>query len=471
MNYKDNPKHLRALYPKFKQYGISGTRLSSGVIAGYEQNPSLTSYTWIKAAEEMLRTDPIISQSWYILKQTLLSATWRFKPGIDGDPLAEKLCDYANQAYGFNGYSGQMSISFEDQLSYLLEFIPLGYRYAEEIYKYGSLDKDGNPRVWLDRYADREPSSHYKWLSRDNQILDGVLQQSTGYTKNPDPIPANKLLLLTLGRTGNNFEGKGLLRPIWWCWNVKQKTANSLAIALDRWSIPTPKMTVDRSKAELGGYSDSDIDAMIEDGEEQLRAFISGEQSYLIENSCVTFDSYAAQPNLYSQGPNEVIKLMDNQISQGFNTQFTNLGISDTGARSVGEVHVSIFRRSAINLCDRVASQISGKDRAGGGTIGRLIGFNFGYVDPSRLPKLIHDGLDTDHLAESLQMIPNLIQSGLLTPTDSDEQTLRNLLGLNDLPENAERSTLERSASNPQSAGAALLAEQLIQRKRLIKNG
>ena len=56
--YQDTPRHLRALYPKFKSYGISGTQLSGGTISGYEQNSDLTGLSWVRAAEEMLRTDP-----------------------------------------------------------------------------------------------------------------------------------------------------------------------------------------------------------------------------------------------------------------------------------------------------------------------------------------------------------------------------------------------------------------------------
>jgi hypothetical protein len=469
MKYKDTPRHMRAFYPKFKQYGISGTQLSGGSITGYETNRHLVGLSWIKEAEEMLRTDPIVAQSWFILKQTLLSASWRFKPGIEGDSTSEKLAEYANEAYGLDGYPGQMRVSFEEQLAYLLEFIPVGYRYAEEVYRIGS-DSKGNTRVWLDVYEDREPSAHSDWISRNGQMLDGVMQNTVGTKVTPEPIPSNKIILLTLGRTGNNFEGVGLLRRIWWAWRLKQRSCNLMAIALERYAVPTPRITVDRSAAELNGYSDGDIDAMVDDGEAQAQAMISGERQYLIQNEVIKFDTYAAQ-SAYSQAPIETNKYCDNQISQAFLTQFTNLGISDTGSRSVGEIHLSIFRRSAINLCDLIASQISGKDRPGGGTIGRLIKFNFGYIDQSKLPRLVHTGLDTDHLSESLSMLPNLVQSGVLTPTDSDESVLRDLFGLNELPEDSKRSPLERSASNSKASGAALLAEQLIKRRRINKNG
>jgi hypothetical protein len=233
---------------------------------------------------------------------------------------------------------------------------------------------------------------------------------------------------------------------------------------LERWAIPTPKVKVDRSQAEQQGLTDSDLSAMIDDAADQAQAFLATEQSYLVESPVIQFDSYGMTPNLYSQGPLDIIKECDNQISQAFLAQFANLGITDSGARSVGEVHLSVFRRAAINLCDIVASQISGQDRRGGGTIGRLIRWNYGYIDPSKLPRLTHTGLDTDDLAESLAMLPGLVQFGLLTPDNELERAIRERLGAGDLPEEAERSAMDRTLK--QGGGVASLAETLVRRKK-----
>ena len=460
---EQTPRHMRALHPRFKTRGITGTFLSGGMISGYERNAQLTGLNWVREAEDMLRTDPVVRRSWHMLRQTLLSASWRFESADELDPVANELARYANEAYGFDGYSGQMSLSWEEQLSYLLEFIPLGYRYAEEVYKVGP-DENGKARVWLDLYADREPSAHLRWLSRDNQKLDGVQQMVVGVGKVPEPIPSNKLLLLTLNRTGSNFEGSGMLRPVWWWWRTKQKVSNLMCVGVDRWAVPTPRVKVDRSVAELHGLTDSDINAMIDEAEAQAQAFLSAEQSYLIENPVVSFDQYASSPNLYASGPLDIIKECDNQISTAFLAQFANLGISDTGARSVGEIHLSVFRRAAINLCDIVSSAVSGVDRRGGGTIGRLIRWNYGPMDPSKLPRLVHTGLDTDDLAESLAMLPQLVTSGLLTPDDELERAIRERLGAGDLPEEAQRSAVERTVSA--ASGIAALTEAAMRRRR-----
>lgn len=456
------PRHMRALHPRFSVRGISGTQLSGGMISGYERNAQLTGLNWVREAEDMLRTDPVVRRSWHMLRQTLLSATWRFECSDETDPIAVEVARFANEAFGFDGYAGQTSLSWEEQLSYMLEFVPLGYRYAEELYRVGP-DENGNTRVWLDLYADREPSAHLRWLSRDNQQLDGVMQQVVGVGRTPEPIPANKLLLLTLNRTGSNFEGSGMLRPVWWWWRTKQKVSNLMCVGVDRWAVPTPRVKVDRSVAELHGLTDSDVNAMIDDAEAQAQAFLSAEQSYLVDNPVVSFDQYASAPNLYAQGPLDIIKECDNQISQAFLAQFANLGITDTGSRSVGEVHLSVFRRAAINLCDIVASAVSGVDRRGGGTIGRLIRWNYGPIDPSKLPRLNHTGLDTDDLAESLAMLPQLVTAGLLTPDDELERAIRERLGAGDLPEEAQRSAIERTVSA--SSGIAALAEAARRRR------
>jgi hypothetical protein len=349
-----------------------------------------------------------------------------------------------------------MEISFEDQLNYLLEFIPHGWRYAEEIYCVAK-DSIGKEKVFLKRYADREPSSHQQWLSVDKQNLDGVIQIMVGGVT-PEPIPASKLLLLTLNRTGSNFEGIGLLRPCWWWWKEKQRAATLMAIGLEKWAVPTPIVKVNRQAVDQMGISNGDVEAMINEAQQQAQAYVVQEQSYLVENNIVSFDTYGGSSGFDANGALQVIQECDNQISQAFMAQFMNLGISDTGSRSVGEVHLSVFRRACINFLDLVASAISGQDRRGGGTIGRLIRWNYGNIEATKLPRLVHSGLDTDALAEALASLPSLVQAQLLTPDDDLERAIRQKIGAGQLPIEASRTSQDRAvAQNP----ALAMAERL----------
>jgi hypothetical protein len=258
--------------PNLRVRGISGTYLQAGRITGKEQNNRLIGSAWISEAEEMLATDACVQASWRVLKQTLLEASWRWVPGDESDELSKELCRYANECWGFEGYPGMMSTSWEDQLSYMWEFAPIGYRYFEELYRIAPC-ASGTPRVWLDRFADREPSAHLRWDSADGQNLDGVTQLARGQ-RQPLPIPADKLLLLNINQTGSNFEGRGLLRAGWWWWRFKQRTSNLIGVGVERWAVATPRISVNRSMAEEMGLTDHDIDTMIDRAAAQAQGAI-----------------------------------------------------------------------------------------------------------------------------------------------------------------------------------------------------
>lgn len=448
MNLKSGESLDEKAQPIFKSLGISGTNLTGGYIAGKEQNPAVSGRQWTLTAENMLASDPIVRRSWSVVKQTLLSAKWIFKPGVENDSVSEELARFCNENFGFDGYAGMMDCSFEEQLSYLLEFLPLGWRYAEELYHICN-DSIGQEKIFLKRYADREPTSHQRWLTMDGRNLEGVMQNMIGGVM-PEPIPANKLLLLTLNKTGQNFEGVGLLRPCYWWWSQKQRTSNLLSIGVERWAIPTPKITVDREIAERSGFTDGELRAMIDEAVSQAQAYLVQEQGYLVENTAIKYDSFGGQSGFNPDGALRVIQEADNQISQAFMAQFMNLGISDSGSRSVGEVHLSVFRRACINFLDLVASAISGQDRRGGGTVGRLINWNYGNIEPTKLPKLVHMGLDNDELSDALNSLPALVQSQLLTPDDNLERAIRQRIGAGELPIDATRTSQDRQISqNP----------------------
>jgi len=379
-----------------------------------------------------------------------------WKPG-DDSPEAKVYADYANESFGFDGKPGMMSMSFEQQLSYLLEFLPLGFRYAEEIYCVKP-DVNGNLKVWLDYFADREPTAHNQWLSRDGQQLDGVLQNMVGMVS-PEPIPSTKLLLLSLNQTGSNFEGQGLLRPCWFWWKQKQKTATLMSIGIEKWCFPTPKIVVDREKAEGAALDDATIDEMISNAAAQAQAFVAMEQGFLVENPVVKFDSYGGSTGFDPAKALTVIQECDNQLQASFMANLLNLGISETGSRAVGEVHLSIFRRSCVNYLDLICSALSGPDRRAGGTMARLIGWNFGPCEASKLPRLTHSGLTNDELTDSLASLPALVQASLLTPDSELERSIRQRIGAGDLPTEAERSSIDRQIN--QASGILGMSERL----------
>ena len=91
-----------------------------------------------------------------------------------------------------------------------------------------------------------------------------------------------------------------MLRPVWWWWRTKQRVSNLMCVGLERWALPTPKVKVDRSQAEMQGLTDSDINEMIDEAANQAEAFLSTELAYLVESPVTVSYTHLTLPTIYS---------------------------------------------------------------------------------------------------------------------------------------------------------------------------
>ena len=121
-------------------------------------------------------------------------------------------------------------------------------------------------------------------------------------------------------------------------------------------------------------------------------------------------------------------------MASAFVANFAEMGSSDVGARSIGEIHWDAYKASIANYLDVIASQLSGPSRAGGGTISRLLqmqpGWYSGEVPSEEMPCLCHLGVEVDGLRDALGVLPSLVAGGIVTPDNELEDRVRRLLGL-----------------------------------------
>lgn len=395
--------------------GWSGTKLRGGRITGEDPNKDLQGKEWAETAHKMLYEDDAVAASWEAVSSTLLSARWAWEPGDSANPLSVKLADDANDMMGLAGRAGRMARSWEDILAELIMHEYLGFRYAEPIWRYRF-----GYGVDLVDIADRDPRAHHQWLidgptflgvRQEAMTLDtgemGRLAQKSG-TQSPSglpTIPADQLILLTRGGSGQNYEGRGLSRGAYFLWRLKTHVLDMISVASERWAFSTPLLVGDRAGATAAGATDPEFTAQLEQARTALEKYMTQEAAYLEGTPFVDFREYGG--NLDASPMLSVIQHCDMGILRCFLVQFLALGISDTGARSVGEVHETFFRRAAVNVLDRVAAAMMGRRRPGGGVIGRWVYFNYGEaVDPSLYPRLTHSGLNVDRLLEIVPMLP-----------------------------------------------------------------
>ena len=418
--------------PRIVKTSSSGTRWSAGHPIGAESNPEFaTPGEWAWAAQQMLREDAKLAGVSRMTHNALLSATWSVQPGSDS-PAAERNAEYARELFGLEGRGCRLRsvAAFEDVLRPMMFWLDIGYRTLEELYYV----EDGT--VWLDGYGDMSPDTVQQWVrGEDERLLEVVqLPRSTSYFEGRRSVPASKLLVLTHALTGTAYEGTGLLRPCWRWWTSKRAMQQQLDVGGEKWANPSLKIKTTRQQdPAMLPVEQPVIDAMLDNAEQSAEDYLSGATTWLATTDAVDIETFA-------EGAYDSTHMLANidhanqEMSTAYLAHFIELGLGDVGSRATGQVHWNAWRMSMVNGLDYLASAIGGPARPGGGTMARLLRWNFYApgvpVPPSEMPRLVHTGLDVDGFADAAGILAGLAAAGILTPDDALEDRARRLLGV-----------------------------------------
>jgi len=437
--------------PLDKLLSISGTNYQSGQLFE-ESSAELANFnSRIAAYGSMRNTDPIVGGITNAVDSSCLSARWGYvkpHPGATDEPR-----DFLNEAFGVGDKisSGRMSVSWENFLQMAMLHYHEGVRYFETVWRIdGELGGRDTPKVWLDRFSDCEPSAHECW-HRNNGQFAGVTQQDVFGEGKPAAerfVPANKLLLLNHRASGSNYEGVGALRSIHWLHKWKRLCVDMGSIATERWAVGTPYMEIDhevlaRLKAQgaiedIFGETDSVVDAL----KTALKAYISGENNFLVSLKAFPITVFGAD----AFDPSAVLALIQHanqEMVVAYLVQHLLMGTQGGGSRALGKSTINFLQASLTNILDRIGNAVG---TSVGGTADRLLAWNFPNLPQSERPLLRHEGLNDVPMLEALGMISSLIQSGALTPTNSSEAFIRQLLRQEPLATDEERDVAERLA-------------------------
>lgn len=435
--------------------GNSGTRWASNR-PNIETAPELRGRAWPITARQMMRGDPKLAGVMRMLFNALLSARYRVEAG-DTSAEAERNAEYLRAAFGLEGRPSRLGCdprrkssaqaTFEGEIEKALWYLPIGYRVLEEVYYVGA---DGY--VWLDQLADTEPESILEWV-RDTETgeLASVKQErvSGALPAEVREIPVDKCLILTHGRTGDNHEGQGLLRPCWFPWKLKAHVLDQLAVGAERWANPVPLIAGNRTDLVTGGVLPDEIAGLMDEAAAMAEAYVSDESAYVMSPAGIevkTFGEGAYDPS----GLLDVVNHLNQEMLTAALAHFMELGLGDVGSRATGQVHWNSFRQSIVQTLDYLCAALLP-------LIARLLGFNFyppgSVIPPAKMPRLVHYGLDVDGLADALGSIASLISAGALTPTDAVETRILRMMGMGPGPSRAWDDRLGRAVlTTPQAS-------------------
>ncbi len=413
--------------PPQGEQGLSGTAILGGRIYA-EANPKLkgelaygrpASEEWGEW-EKLERTDHAVSTALDFISAPLRDASPEVEPGDDSE-LGLKIASFVKD---------NLVEWLEPRWPTLNEQIVkggLGYGFSLHERVWGWRDDDrvpGGRAVYLRKLAQRLPSSlaYDAWVVKDGE-LSAVKQMGLkdGLWVQNVELPADKILLATWNRAGQNFQGYSAFRPVWYLATLRSELLRILAIGHSRESLGVPTAYADKDTK----LSQKQLDA--------IQAMLEGLVFH--ENAAYSLPPGVRIEWFFSPGANkghvlETWKAFGLAILETVHAQQLFLGTNGTGSRSVGEVH-----DDSKNLyVEGVRAWIEGVFNGVGeqpytGIVRQLVDFNFGPQKRYPVLKLVTKKASIP-VGELSTAVKTLSDAGGLMLTEDDEAHFRQTLGM-----------------------------------------
>lgn len=391
--------------------GGSGTALINGFLES-DYNSKLAGHAGLKIYEEMRSSDAQVQASLLVCELPIRSTEWYIEPAIDDEtgevlPEDQEIADFVSQAL-----FEKMHQTWDDFLREALTMLPFGFSLFEEVYY---ADED---HVWLKNLSFRKQQTILKW--EQSNAEPGVVQvlptPVTGDGKNNGmnivDIPADKLLLFSFRKEGDNLAGRSILRSSYKHWYIKDILYKYDSVKHERQSVGIPILTL----PEDATLQDMAVAQTIL---EKLRAH---EQSGIVLPSPDWKFEFADTKGQTGSDLWKSIEHHNMMISKNVLAMFMDLVSGDGGSRALSEDQSDFF---LLGL-EAVAKQID--DVVSRFTIQRIVDLNFN--DVVKYPKLSHKKLGRVDYQTLTTSISTAVGAEVITPDDDLEAWMRKAMDL-----------------------------------------
>ncbi len=400
------------------ELGTPGTWVQAGRIYGVEHNRAL-SYdkalgrgTTVGVWERMEREDPQIAAMLRSLTSVLLAAPWRIEEPVDGDELDERIADEIREELE------ELEGGWKGWLRQSLTFVSRGFSVFEVVYK-----RRADGRIGLAKFAPRLQRTVHAWRVGDSEDLETVEFDAPfgGDAPRIYGIPAAKLLLLSLNREGNNFEGVSLLRPCYTDWLLKRQVLRATSIDIERAGHGFMRFRQTEREATA---TDDDIDAF----HTTALNWRTNEFAHSIEPW--GWEMEFAFPEVPLDKRVEFLRYLDQQIAKAFLATFLELGLDKAGTQALGGTLTEHFMLALRSIADVVEEAINAP---GGSTVNgpirRLVDWNHGAR--AAYPKFRFGDINPQAAREALDRIVSGADAGVFGQFGAaDHAYSRSLVGL-----------------------------------------
>lgn len=225
------------------------------------------------------------------------------------------------------------------------------------------------------------------WLEAEGDLVavnqEGPSNDSSGKWTSLS-LPADRLLLVTHNRDGNNYLGRSAFRSVWYLCKIREELAKLIGIALTREGAGIP----------IGFCADKGTE-LSPDQRAKLEELLANLVFH--ENASAVMPAGWDIKWLFSPGANKghVVDAYNSLgliVLQVVEAQQLALGVNGTGSRAVGEVHSTSSDAFVLGLMGSIAGVINGVgERPYTGIARQIVQWNWGaqkaYPEVSFTPK------------------------------------------------------------------------------------
>ncbi|WP_425005782.1 phage portal protein family protein [Mycolicibacterium sp. S3B2] len=384
------------------ELGDSGVQIFRGVISSDEYRPELRGRNAMKVYEEMRRGDATVHAGLMAVKYPIISVPWNVESGgeEDVDQQAKDLVDYNLKEI----------INWRETLTEMLTMLDFGFYVAELVFDWRTVD--GVDRIVLTKIAYRKQTTIESWAQEDNSP--GITQRrSDGVAVS---IPKDKLIILSHQREGDNWEGVSILRSAYQNWYYKKTFYQIDAVKHERQALGTVKIKYPKG-------ADQKMRNEAKTAAQNVRA---NERAFLEEPDGWDINFMDMKANTTAD-PKESIAHYDRQILKNMSVQYIDIGSQgSSGAYAASKDQRALLEEQDQAIVEQIAEVVNDI------IIRKIVDLNFTVND---YPKWKPGRVARDEVSDLAEAVTKLVDAGIITPSDEDEEHVRNVLHFPDMSE------------------------------------
>ena len=382
--------------------GVTGLNQRDGRISEEFNNAIRTPQQRFALYKEM-SVDASIAAMLRCVKLPLLAGSFTVEAGSDQSSDIE-LAKFIQR-----NLFGMYRQSWRSHVRDMLESLQYGFSLGEIV-----LEKRGDGQLYLRNVEPRAQETLDRW-EFDGANVTAFVQRDP-ITQSSKSIPIDKLIHITLDSSKGNPEGQSMLRPLYRTHKFKKLFELIWGIYFERGVggmpvVHTPEYNT-LSRDELSRIDNA------------MAEFRRDESSYLRLPFGVELSTYPAKSNRLEIGT-ALTQLKMDIFVLAF-TQFLTLGTQETGTQALVQGDIDFFHLSLISIQQQLLEAWNTQ------LIPYILLSN--NVDPEsleRMPTILWSDPGKTNLKALMESFEIGVQTGVLIPTDSDEDYIR---GLADLP-------------------------------------